>query len=290
MQPDHKPALSRCAARPLRAPLLLATLALLLSVTPAWSHGAYHERLRELAAALEEAPRDARLHFELAVVFCSHGDWMLALASADSADEFQPNTHPTDLLRGEASLGRGQPGAALLALDRFLVTRPASPRALVLRARARAALEGPAAALADYRAALRQGERPGIDHVREAAAALAAQAHGAEAAAALSDAIVEHGPDPALLGQALELELSLGRFAAALSRVEALQAGAPRPEPWMARRAQILAQAGNLPAARASWQALQQHLAALPTLDRGAPALRTLADQAQAALVTPAEL
>lgn len=268
------------------APLALS---LLLAAAPAWGHGAFHERLRELAAALETSPRDARLHFELARIFCQHEDWLFALASADSADELQPNAYPTDLLRGEAELGRREPQRAREALDRYLATNPSCPRALVLRARARAALDGPAAALADYRAALRQATRPDIDHVREAATALVHEGQRAEAADAVSRALEWFGPDPALLGQALELEIATGRFSAALSRVEALQAAAPRPEPWLARRAQILAQSGDLAAARAAWLALQRHLEALPTLERGAPPMRALAEQARAALGAPAQ-
>jgi tetratricopeptide (TPR) repeat protein len=264
--------------------VLLFALAGLLPIAPVLGHGAFHERLRELAAAVENSPRDARLHFELATVFCQHGDWMLALGSADSADEFAPNAFPTDLLRGEVQLGRNQPKEALTALDRLLATYPPSPRALVLRARARTALGDPAAALTDYRAALRQPERPDIDHVREAAAALADQNQAAEAADILSRTITERGPDPALLHQALDLEVALGRYRDALTRVDALQAGAPRPEPWMARRAQLLSQSGNTGAAHAAWKALQQHLDRLPNLERGSPALQRLADQARAGL------
>jgi tetratricopeptide (TPR) repeat protein len=258
----------------------------LLALAPARAHGAFHDRLRELAAALEANPRDARLHFELARIFCQHEDWLFALAAADSADEFQPHAFPTDLLRGEIALGRGDPAKARAALNRHLAANPSSPRALVLRARARAALADAAGAIADYRAALRADARPEIDHVREAAAALARQGDRAEAADALARAIATFGPDPALLGQALEIEVAVGRFAAALARVDALQAAAPRPEPWLARRAQILAQAGNPGAARAAWIALQRHLEALPTLERGSSPMRALADQARAALAT----
>ena len=261
-------------------------LVVLLPATSAWSHGAFHERLHELTAALESNPRDARLHFELAKIFCQHEDWPFALASADSADEFQPNTHPTDLLRGEVELARGEPRRALAALDRHLAAHPSSPPALVLRARARAALADATGALADYRAVLRANVRPEIDHVREAAAALTNQGDRAEAADALARAIAMHGPDPALLSQALELEIALGRFAAALSRVDALQASAPRAEPWLARRAQILAQAGDSGAARTAWITLQRHLETLPTLERGSSPLRALAEQARTALAT----
>jgi tetratricopeptide (TPR) repeat protein len=262
-------------------------LVAVLAAASAFGHGAFHDRLRELTAALETTPRDAKVHFELAQIFCQHGDWLLALASADTADELQSGAFPTDLLRGEAFLAREDPVKARAVLDRLIAARGPTPQALVLRARARTLLEGPVPALEDYRAAIRQPNRPGVDQVREVAAALVRLGHRAEAADLLDRAIAEAGPDPALLLDALDLELSTGRFSAALKRVDALQAGAPRPEPWMARRAEVLAQSGDTAAARAAWLALQRHLAALPTLERGSPALRTVAAQAQAALALP---
>ncbi|MBM3854930.1 MAG: hypothetical protein FJ399_17550 [Verrucomicrobia bacterium] len=268
-------------------PALGMWLAAVLAAGSAFGHGAFHDRLRELTAALEAKPRDARLHFELAQIFCQHGDWLMALAAADSADELQPGAFPTDLLRGEVLLAREDPAKARAALDRLIATRGPTPQALILRARTKALLEGAESALPDYRAAVRQADRPGVDQVREVAAAFVRLGHRAEAADLLDRAIVEAGPDPALLLEALDLEIATGRFAAALRRVDALQAAAPRPEPWMARRAEVLAQTGDPAAARAAWLVLQRHLESLPNLERGSPALRAVAAQAQAALALP---
>ncbi|MSU51418.1 MAG: tetratricopeptide repeat protein [Opitutus sp.] len=246
------------------------------------AHGAYHERLRELVAAIEINPKDARLHFELAEIFCRHGDWALAVASADTADELSSGAFPTDLLRGEALLSGGKPGPARTMLDRFLARNPTNTRALLLRARARAATDGDAAALADYRAAVRADVRSELDYTREAAAALATHGCVGEALEAIDRAIVQIGPDPALLAQAFELEAANGRFEAALARVALLQAGAPRPEPWMIRRAQLLAQAGRSAEARRAWIAFLEHADGLPNLERGSRAMTAYVAQARA--------
>jgi hypothetical protein len=63
-----------------------------------------------------------------------------------------------------------------------------------------------------------------------------------------------------------------------------MRQSAPRPEPWMARRASILAQAGRIEESRAAWQALVDHLSALPNLERGSHAMSTLMEQAKQAL------
>ena len=52
----------------------------------------------------------------------------------------------------------------------------------------------------------------------------------------------------------------------------------------MAKRAALLAQAGRRAEARAAWQALIDHLAALPNLERGSHAMSILAEQAREAL------
>ena len=265
--------------------LLLAMLAFFASAT-ARAHGSFHERIAQLAAIIERTPDDARAHFELAELFCRHGDWAFTLGSADSADEFKPATYPTDLLRGEAHLGLGRPSSARVALDRFLATRPGHARALVLRARAITAIDGHSAALADYRAALQTPAPPDPDHVREATDALVASGHRDEALQSLRRALASPGPDPALLQHTLQLEIAAGHIDEALTRIAALEAGAPRREPWMVRRAQVLTAAQRTVEARAAWTDLLRHLDALPNLERGLPALRAHAAEARTALAT----
>jgi predicted Zn-dependent protease len=278
------PRLARRAA----AVLPYAGLAVVLWLAPVElrGHGAFHDRMRELVAALDQTPHEARLHFELADVFCRHGDWQFALASADTADELSPGRYPTDLLRGEALLGASRPGKAKAALDRFVAAHPQHARALLLRARAVASTDGTSAALPDFRAAVAAREQREPDHAREAAAALAASGHADEAVQVLAAALAEFGPDPALLLAALELETATQRWPAALERIAALQAGAPRPEPWMVRRAQLLTQAGRHTEARTAWNAFLQHLDTLPTLERGATTFALFATQARTALAS----
>lgn len=255
----------------------------LLAAAPAHAHGSFHERMALLAARIERTPADAAAHFELAELFCRHGDWALALGSADSADALRPGAFPTDFVRGEAQLALGHAGAARAALDRFLAGRPHHAPALILRARATAALHGLEAALGDYRAASECPPPLHADHFREAAAALAAAGQRDEAIAAIGRGLARLGADPALLQDVLALETAAGRVDDALARIAALEAAAPRREPWMARRARLLA-ATRPEESRAAWAALLQHLEALPNLERGSPELRALAAESRAAI------
>ena len=275
------------------APALLAMTAsvlLVLSAGPALGHGGFHQRLAQLAVALEKSPNDPALHFELADVNGQHGDWQMALLNLDRVEELAPGKFPTSLLRGQAWLTGGQPGKAKTALDALLAGQPEHARGRLLRARAAQRLGDAAGSLADYREALRRTPAPDPDLLQETAGALAAGGFPEEAVRVLAAGMEKLGPIPSLVLRAMEVEIATGNFDAALARVEALRKSAPRPEPWMARRASVLAQAGRIEDSRAAWQALVEHLAALPNLERGSHAMCILAEDARHALASLANL
>ena len=257
---------------------------------PAFGHGAYHERLAQLAAELEKTPNDARLHFQLADLNGQHGDWQMSLLNLDRVDELAPGKFPTALLRGQAWLAGGQPAKAKAVLDPLLAAHPEYAHAWVLRARTWQRLGDGPASLADYREALRRTPVPEPDLVQETADAMAAQGREKEAVQILAAGLEKLGAVPSLVLRAMDLEIATKNFDAALSRVEAMQKSAPRPEPWMARRASVLAQAGRIEESRAAWQALVEHLAALPNLERGSHAMSKLAEDARQALAALAGL
>ncbi len=275
------------------APALLAMTAsvlLVLSAGPALGHGGFHQRLAQLAVALEKSPNDPALHFELADVNGQHGDWQMALLNLDRVEELAPGKFPTSLLRGQAWLTGGQPGKAKTALDALLAGQPEHARGRLLRARAAQRLGDAAGSLADYREALRRTPAPDPDLLQETAGALAAGGFPEEAVRVLAAGMEKLGPIPSLVLRAMEVEIATGNFDAALARGEALRKSAPRPEPWMARRASVLAQAGRIEESRAAWQALVTHLEALPNLERGSHAMSKLAEDARHALASLANL
>ena len=265
--------------------ILLAAGGLALFCTPQMhGHGAAHEMIEELTTAIIRQPDDPRLRYELAIAYQEHGDWGRAAVLLDRVDEMAPGTFATDLLRGKAQFATGQPAAAKEILDRFLAAHPTDPRAFVLRARVLAAMERTEASLADFRAALKNTPMPEPDLLRETADALAACGKSDEAVQVLAAGITKLGPVPSLVLRAMDLEIGTGRFDDALTRVDAMQKSAPRPEPWMAKRAAVLAQAGRVEEARAAWQALINHLEELPNLERGSHAMSKLAEEARQSL------
>jgi tetratricopeptide (TPR) repeat protein len=249
-------------------------------------HGGYHERIAYLTAEAKKNPSDPLLPLELANLHRQHGDLQLSLRNLDRVDAIAPGKFLTGLLRGEAWLEAGKFARAKEALDRQLVSHPESARAWLVRARAEQRMGQDTASLADYREALQRTASPEPDLVHEVAGALATQGHQKEAAEVLATGIEKLGKIPSLVLRALDLEIAMKDFDAALRRVEEAQKDAPRPEPWMARRAAVLAQAGRLEESRAAWKALAKHLDSLPDRERTSHAMSKLTKETRQALAT----
>jgi predicted Zn-dependent protease len=255
----------------------------LLLAGEASGHGSVHDRLAALEIQIAASPTAAPLYLRRAALLGEHEDWVPALRDCDRAQHLDPGIE-VDLVRGHLLLAAARPAEAVTALDRFLRHHPGHPPALISRARALIQLARPPAAIADLRAAVHHSATLEPDLVVELADALAAHGKPLEAITALDSGIAKLGAAPALALRALALELTTENFDAALARVAAMQAAAPRPEPWLARRAAILAQADRLPEARAAWQALIAQLAALPPAQRDSHALSLLMAEARQAL------
>ena len=276
---------SNCAGTVPRL-LALGGLLLLLQTRAVFGHGGYHERIIYLSAAVENNPSDPLLQFDLASVHGDHGDLQLALLHLERVDALAPGKFLTDLSRGQAFLVAGEFAKAKEALDRQLLSHPECARAWLLRARAEEKLGQEAACLADYREALKLTASPDPDLLQEVADALATRGCQKEAAQVLAAGIEKLGKIPSLVLRALDLEIAMKDFEAALRRVEDARQNAPRPEPWMARRATVLAQAGRIEESRAAWKALAKHLDSLPDQERTSFAMRKLAEETSQALAT----
>ena len=248
------------------------------------AHGGYHERISELTAQSKANPSDPALYFKLGNLHGLHGDVELALKNLDRADELAPGKFPTDLLRGEALLIAEEFARAKEALDRHVAAHPEAARGWLLRARAERHLAQHETSLRHYREALKRTTSPDPDIVQEVAGALAAQGQTDEAAQVLAAGIEKLGNIPSLVLRVVELEVETKKFDAALQRIEQAQQGAPRREPWMARRATVLAQAGRTDESRAAWKALLDHLESLTERERNSRAMSNLAKEAREAL------
>lgn len=264
--------------------LALTTLSLMLPAVSVIGHEGLHGLIDSQKKKVEKAPSDPALRFELASLYGSHGELDLALKNLERVDLLAPGKFPTDLARSQAYLVVGDYPKAKEALDRQLAAHPENPRGWLLRARAEQHLGQDKASLADFREALKRTPSPHPDLIQEVADALAKQGFQDEAATVLSAGIERLGRIPSLILRSIDLAISTRNFDAALHLIDEAQKDAPRPEPWIARRATILGQAGRIEESRAAWKALAAHLAALPERERTSRSMTQLADEARKAL------
>lgn len=247
-------------------------------------HESHDERIAQLTSELAKRPDDSELHFLLARADIEHGDWELALPILEKVEQLAPGRFATGTSRGEALMLGNKFPEAKAAFDTWMAAHPEDLRAQLFRARANAALKDTNASLSDFREVLRRMPQAEPDLVHEVAEALASAGATDEAISVLDAAIRRLGNIPSLLLSALDLEVASGHFDQALARVDAMQLSAPRPEPWMAKRAELLEQAGRKAEARAAWESLATRLAALPNLERGSHAMSILAERANQGL------
>ncbi|HEX2749518.1 MAG TPA: tetratricopeptide repeat protein [Verrucomicrobiales bacterium] len=250
------------------------------------AHGDLSERIGELKAAAEKSPGDGSLRLQLAEILYQNGNYGESLTALAALDRLAPGKFPTDKLRGLTLLALQRPAEAREALERFLNRFPGDPPALLYRARALAGAGLAKDAVAAYREALKSATAPEPDLFQEVAAALSASGGAEEALSVLERGLKVLGNIPSLAQRALEMEVSLKRFDAALARVESLRSISARPEPWMAKHAGILTAAGRIEDARKEWKQLIAHLDSLPDAVRGSNAMSRLAEEARQNLRT----
>ena len=268
----------------------LTAACLLCALSKAWAHGAYHEELQRVNEQLDASPNDGRLWYQRAWIGFLHGDWQLSLTDLEKAERLAPGQLPYDFVRGQALAAGGRYEAAKTVLDDFIKANPEHGPATAMRARVLEKLGRPDDSLKDFRAALHKKPEPEPDLYQEAAEAFAARGLNDDAVAVLQNGLERLGNIPSLLLKALDVEVVTRRFDAALLRVDAMQKAAPRPEPWMAKRASLLAQAGRTAESAAAWRALREHIAALPNLQRGSNSMSQLTAEAEHALSALASL
>jgi tetratricopeptide (TPR) repeat protein len=195
-------------------------------------------------------------------LYRAHHEAAAALADYASALRIDPSLAVVHLARGRLLVEAGRPGDALPDLNRFLLIEPLHADGLMVRARALAAVGRGDAARDDYDRALQLADNP--DWFIERARVVRATAGASAALAGLDQGIARLGPIVTLTLEAIGDELSLGRYDAALARLERfVSASGPHPR-WLVERGEILRAAGRLDDARAAFTASLAAMDALP--------------------------
>jgi tetratricopeptide (TPR) repeat protein len=229
------------------------------------AHAGLDEVERETQAALTRHPHDAETHLERARVHELRREWDAALARLAEARTLGADPAVVGVARGRIQLAAGRPERAREEIDRVLARRPDAWGALYERGRIWLALGDPARAAADFGVAIAKLPAPRPEQVMARHDALLSLDRREEALRALDDGMALLGPIPSLELPAVDLEIALARWEAALQRLDRLIAQAAGNPAWIARRGDVLARAGRTAEARAEWTR------ALAVLDRRPP-------------------
>jgi tetratricopeptide (TPR) repeat protein len=265
---------------------VLPLLALITLLAPPAQVGA-HPDIDEQLAGLERLDSPAACNTAAALkigdLHRSRREWELAWVAYDRAARCDPTLDTVDFARGVLYLEAGAPEDAKRYLDRFLTMHPGAPHGLLARGRALMQLRRPAEAAADFDHAIAQLPAAQPDDFLARARAQVAAGQREAALRGLDAALQRHGPVPALLRLALDLEIEQQQYTAALARLDALTAQAADREVWLVRRGEILELAGRPRDARLAFEAAVAAIAARPAHRRGAPAVRDLETRARSA-------
>lgn len=249
----------------------------------AYAHGDLHERISQITEQLRESP-SAGLFFKRGRLHLEHGEAEAALEDFREVDRLAPGAFETDMPRAEALMLLGKYSAALDVLNHCLDCDPSASRCLVLRARVFGRLGEPDSAIDDFRKALSLVPQPEPDLLLEVSRALSENKQTTAALEILDQGTARLGPLPSLVNAAIEIDFGNGNVDGALRRIDVAQAAAPRPEPWMARRASVLARAGRIAESRTAWQSLLDYISSLPPAERDSHAMCSRVREAREAL------
>jgi predicted negative regulator of RcsB-dependent stress response len=277
-------------------PALLFALAMLAGV-PASAHDDPEHELVVLSAQIEAEPASAPLRLQRAELNRARRDWAAALADLQAASTLDPSMAAVDLALARLMLDSGDLPAARQAAERFALRSPRNVTGHLVRARILLASGDKSGAADEFTRAVdidreRRGDASAIqpDDYLDRARALADTGRIDEAVEGLDEGIASLGGAVTLQLLAIELDEKRGNVDGALARVAALEAHANRKEAWMARRGDILAEAGRGEEAKAAYRNALETISALPprardngaTVDLEASVRRKLADSASA--------
>jgi len=252
-----------------------------------YGHGAYHDVVASLEKRINGGTKEPGVRFELACAHQEHGEWALALVELERVERLAPGVHETGLIQGMALATGRHWAAALAVLDDFLEVQPRQVLALRARGRVLREMGRSEAAAKDLKEALEREVKPTGEQVVEFSDLLRASGRRLEALTVLEQGRLRVGDEPSLLEALLAVGVELEQWEQALAAVDGLQQVAPRPEPWMMRRAEVLEAAGQQAEARVAWQKLRDHLMTLPSLERGTGQLAEFWGRARSALGEP---
>jgi len=244
---------------------------------PLHAHGDVHGQIVEMSQRIEKDRKNPELYLSRAELYRTHQEWDAANADYDRAFALKP-LEVIDFARGRMFLEANWLLSAKITLDRFLSRQSNHVEALVTRARTLTKLEMRLEGARDYTRAINlcTEQRPELYYERAQALAGGGNTYVREAVRGLDEGIKKLGPLVTLELCAIDIEVKDKQYDTALARLDTMAAKSPRKETWLARRGDILVQAGKNEEARKAFQAALDAMETLPPARKNVPAMLEL--------------
>ena len=250
--------------------------------------GSAHEDLQiqidRLTRQIEAEPGRAVLHFRRGELHRMHEDWAASRLDLERAVALDPALFAAELSLGRLASQAGDPARAKAHLDRFLAREPEHGEALMERGRARVRLGDRPAAIEDFNRALERLEAAWPENYLERSEALRSEGRPDEAMRGLEAGVRKLGPALPLQLALLDLELETARFDAALTRLDEIARASERKDLWLARRGEILRQAGRRDEANRAYASALAAIESLPAARKKTKFTRDLESKVRAAM------
>ena len=250
---------------------LVIGLALALAPAAALAHAGLDTIDASTREELTKHPDDPHAHLARGRFFQMKGEWDAALEEFEAASTRGGDPDLVAQARAFVYLEAGFPRMAKIELDRVLARRPDLYALVFERGRAWLAIGNGEAAARDFGEAIAKGAKPTPEQVIMHRDALVGIGKKDEALRALDDGMTRVGRVVSLELPAVDLEVELERWDAALARLDRLAATAPPNPLWIARRGEILEKAGRGAEARAEYAKALRLIDSRPAGRRGKP-------------------
>ncbi len=266
------------------SPLIFLPAAVLGLAGPAavHGHGDVHEAIVILTRAIAEQPGKAALHLERASLYAQFDHFPEAIADLALVDTLLPGHDPALALRGNVLRRSGKPAEARTVQEAILKKVPQDMRVRFDYCQTLADLQETAAALRELDHLM--ADSPPPPPVTVALRLRLTESTDAAAALTWLETFLAKYPLPVFKEEALRLEIKLGRTPAAIQRLDAMIATAPRPESLLLRKARLLAATGDQAGAQSAARAALTAIARLPVHLRSTRACTDLEQEARTLL------
>lgn len=243
----------------------------------ACAHGELMIRIADVTRQIKAATNHvAPLYLERGELHREHLEWDAAESDYARVERLQPGLLAVDFCRAIMLDDAGRTLAAEATFNKVIARSPTNGEALVGRARVRMKLGKQKLAISDFENGLKLLADPKPEYFLELAHAWENQKRGNDALRTLDEGIARLGPLVSLEAFAVELELARKNTDAALARLDAIIQQSPRKEDWLARRGEILLNAGKPAEARNAYQAALASISILPWRLQQGPSMRDL--------------